>query len=183
MMDCGDGLGHLAAKTEYSTLNQLQEISNMLGDNATCTILAQHEFAIAYYFQQRLQEALVEDMPTIIQINAEMHTDDGILSNNTWWQPNYMATHIEATMKERKHSIKAIILNLPKAHYLAYEMKAMDSIPIYCQHASGHILATAYAGIYNTPTNNEINGIIDLSMSMSSMDRVTRPWANTKEAF
>ena len=45
---------------------------------------------------------------------------------------------------------------------------------------SSHILATAYAGIYNTPTNNEINGLIDLSMSMNSMDRVTRPWANTE---
>ncbi len=84
MMDCGDGLGHLAEKTEYSTMDQFQEISNMLGDDATCTILAQHEFATSYDFQQSLQEALVKDMPTIIQINAERHTDHGILSNNTW---------------------------------------------------------------------------------------------------
>jgi len=138
IMDCGDGLGHLAEKTEYSTMDQLQEISNMLGDDATCTILTQHELATAYDFQQRLQEALVKDMPTIIQINAEKHTDDGILSNNTWWQPNYMATHIEAAMEECKHSIKAIILNMPKAHYLAYEMKATDSIPIYCLHADAY---------------------------------------------
>ena len=138
MRDCGDGLGHLAAKTEYSTMDQLQEISNMIGDNATCTILTQHEFATVYDFQQRLQKALVKDMPTIIQINAERHTDDGILSNNTWWQPNYMATHIEAVMQECKHSIKAIIFNLPKAHHLAYEMKATDSIPIYCLHADAY---------------------------------------------
>jgi len=32
----------------------------------------------------------------------------GILSNHTWWQPNYMATKIEAAIKERKHSIKAM---------------------------------------------------------------------------
>jgi hypothetical protein len=46
-----------------------------------------------------------------------------------------MTTHIEADMEECKHSIKTIILNMPKAHYLAYEMKATDSIPIYCLHA------------------------------------------------
>ena len=81
MMDCGDELGDLA-KTEYSTLDQFQEISNMLGENAV-KIAAQHEYTDAYDFRERLQEALMEDMPTMIQINAEKHTDDGILSNNT----------------------------------------------------------------------------------------------------
>ena len=52
----------------------------------------------AYDFRQRLKEALMMDMPTIIQINAEKHNDDGILSNNTWWQPNYMAANIETTI-------------------------------------------------------------------------------------
>ena len=33
-------------------------------------------------FRQKLKDALMEDMPTIIQINAARHTDDGILSNN-----------------------------------------------------------------------------------------------------
>ena len=36
MMDCGGGLTDLAAKTEYSTLDQFQEISSMLGENAVC---------------------------------------------------------------------------------------------------------------------------------------------------
>ena len=103
----------------------------MLGENAVCKILAQHEYTDAYDFRQRLKEALMEDMPTIIQINAEKHTDDGILSNNTWWQPNYVAANIETAIKDNKHSIKAIILNMPKA----YEMKATDSIPICCLHA------------------------------------------------
>ena len=49
-----------------------------------------------------------------------------------------MSTHIETVMKERKHSIKATILNMPKAHHLAYEMKATDSIPIYCLHADAY---------------------------------------------
>ena len=82
MMDCGYELGDLAT-TEYSTLDQFQEISNMLGENAVCKIVAQHEYTDAYDFRERLKEAPLEDMPTIIQINAEKHTDDGILSNNT----------------------------------------------------------------------------------------------------
>ena len=77
-------------------------------------------------------------MPTIIQINAEKHTDDGILSNNTWWQTNYMDANIETGIQDNKHSIKAIILNMSKANHLAYEMKATDSIPIYCLHADAY---------------------------------------------
>jgi hypothetical protein len=46
-----------------------------------------------------LKEALMEETPTIIQINATRHTDDGILSNNTWWKHNYMAANIETTIR------------------------------------------------------------------------------------
>jgi hypothetical protein len=46
---------------------------------------------------------------------------------------------------------------------------------------STQILAITYSGFYNTPMNKEISDIIDLSMEMDSMDRVTRPCANTNE--
>ena len=36
MMDCEDGLGDLVAKTEYLTLDQIKDISSMLGENAVC---------------------------------------------------------------------------------------------------------------------------------------------------
>jgi len=49
-----------------------------------------------------------------------------------------MAASIETAIQDNKHSIKAIILNMPKANHLAYEMKAMDSIPIYCLHADAY---------------------------------------------
>jgi hypothetical protein len=108
MMDCEDKMGDLA-KTEYSTFDQFQEISNMFGENAVCKIVAQHAYTDAYDFRERLQEALLEDMPTIIQINVEKHTDDGILSNNTWWQTNYMTANIETAIQDNKHCIKALI--------------------------------------------------------------------------
>ena len=207
-----------------------------------------------------------------------------------------MAVNIETTIQDNKQIIKAIILNMPKANHLVYEMKATDSIPIYCLHADAYpkmamsqkeitsrlsrfymmassnlddmeqhmqqsdlstnaqtlhdlamyfirkvasddepdpnyqegmeiikqeckniidilgqeewmetlihhllterpmcqpvfnqsqtstqILATTYSGFYNTPMNKEISDIIDLSMEMDSMDRVTRPWANTNK--
>ena len=80
MMDCGNRLRDLAAKTEYSTLDQFQEISSMLGENAVCTILAQNEYSDAYDFRQRLEasEAFMKDMLTIIHINAGTHNDYGI---------------------------------------------------------------------------------------------------------
>jgi hypothetical protein len=40
----------------------------------------------------------MKDMPTIIQINAARHTDDGILPNNTGWQPNCMQFRPTARM-------------------------------------------------------------------------------------
>jgi hypothetical protein len=49
-----------------------------------------------------------------------------------------MAASIGTAIQDNKHSIKAIILNMPKANHLAYEMKAMDSIPIYCLHADAY---------------------------------------------
>ena len=52
------------------------------------------------------KDALMEDMPTIIQINAAKHTDGGILTKDTRWQPNCMAAKIEAAIREHKHSIK-----------------------------------------------------------------------------
>ena len=49
-----------------------------------------------------------------------------------------MATSIEAATRNYKHNLKAIILNVPDARYLAYELKAMDGIPIYCLHAAAY---------------------------------------------
>jgi hypothetical protein len=46
---------------------------------------------------------------------------------------------------------------------------------------SGQILATTYSRLYSKPTNKEISDMIDLSMEIDSMDRVTRPCANTSE--
>ncbi len=80
----------------------------------------------------------MEDMPTIIQINAAKHTDDGILTKDTWRQHSCMAANIEAAIREHKHSIKSIILNMPKASQLAYEMKATDPIPVYCLDADAY---------------------------------------------
>ena len=46
--------------------------------------------------------------------------------------------------------------------------------PVYKRaQTSGQILATTYSGFYNAPTNKEINGIIDLSMTMDAMARLT----------
>ena len=45
-----------------------------------------------------------------------------------------MAANIGTAIQDNKHSIKAIILNI----HLAYEMKAMDSIPIYCLHVDAY---------------------------------------------
>ena len=49
-----------------------------------------------------------------------------------------MAVNIETTIQDNKQIIKAIILNMPKVNHLAYEMKATDSIPIYCLHADAY---------------------------------------------
>ncbi len=46
-----------------------------------------------------------------------------------------MAANIVAATKNFRNSLKAIILNLPNARYLAHELKTMDAIPIYCLHA------------------------------------------------
>jgi hypothetical protein len=46
---------------------------------------------------------------------------------------------------------------------------------------SGQILATTYSRLYSKPTNKKISDMIDLSMEIDSMDRVTRPCANTSE--
>jgi hypothetical protein len=43
------------------------------------------------------------------------------------------------------------------------------------------ILATTYSRLYSKSTNKEISNMIDLSMEIDSMDRVTRPCANTSE--
>ena len=82
MMDCGDGMKNLA-KSEESTVNQFQKLSNMLGENAVCKLVTQHEYTNPNDFRQKLKDALMKDMSTIIQINAARHTDDGILPNNT----------------------------------------------------------------------------------------------------
>ena len=66
---------------------------------------------------------------------------------------------------------EALIQDLPTARPMCQ--------PVFKQ-TSGQILATTYSGLYNTPMNKEISDIIDLSMN-NSMDRVTRPWANTNE--
>ena len=100
--------------------------------------MTQHEYTNTNDFRQKLKDALMEDMPTIIQINATKHTDDGILTKDTWWQPNCMAANIEAVIREHKHSIQSIILNMPKASQLAYEMKATDPIPVYCLDADAY---------------------------------------------
>jgi hypothetical protein len=87
MMDCGDGMEDLA-KPEYSTVDQFQELSDMLGENAVCILVTQHEYTNTNDFRQKMKDALMEDMPTVIQTNATRHTDDGILTKNTFWQPN-----------------------------------------------------------------------------------------------
>jgi hypothetical protein len=69
MMDCGDGMEDLA-KPEYSTVDEFQELSDMLGENAVCKLVTQHEYTNPNDFRQKLKDALMEDMPTIIQINA-----------------------------------------------------------------------------------------------------------------
>ena len=126
------------AKPEYSTVEQFRELSEMLGENAVCKLVTQHECTKPNDFRQKLKDALMEDMPTIIQINAARHTDNGILTKNTWWQPSCMAANIEAVIRERKRSIKSIIINMPRASHLAYEMKATDPIPVYCLDADAY---------------------------------------------
>jgi hypothetical protein len=86
-------------------------------------LVTQHEFTNTNDFRQKLKDALMEDMPTIIQINAAKHTDDGILTKDSWWQPNCMAANIEAAIREHKHSIKSIILNMPRASQLSLHMR------------------------------------------------------------
>ena len=71
-------------------------------------------------------------MPAILQINAESHKDDGILFNDTRLSPKQMAFCIEAATQTYRNNLKAIILNVPDARLLAYELKMMDGIPIYC---------------------------------------------------
>jgi hypothetical protein len=94
-----------------------------------------------------LKDAIVKDVPTIIQINAMTHTDDGILTKGTWWQTNCMAADIEAAIREHTHSIKTTILNMPKASQLAYAMKATNLIPVYC------LDADAYPAVQWRPAN------------------------------
>jgi hypothetical protein len=79
-------------------VNQFQKLSDMLGENAVCKLVTQHEYTNTNDFRQKLKDALMKDMPTIIQINAARHTDDGILPNNTGWQPNCMQFRPTARM-------------------------------------------------------------------------------------
>ena len=83
------------AKPEDSTVNQFQKLSNMLGENAVCKLVKQHEYTNTNDFRQKLKDALMKDMPKITQINAARHTDAGILPNNTWRQPNCMSANME----------------------------------------------------------------------------------------
>ena len=46
-----------------------------------------------------------------------------------------MSANIETATKNFRDSLKVIILNLPNARYLAYELKTMDAIPICCLHS------------------------------------------------
>jgi len=123
MMDCGNGPED-PDNTDYSSLDQFQEISTMLADNAVCEIFKPNKLASVHDFEQILEQSLMHGMPTILQINAESHTTDGILYNDTRWPPNQMAASIEAATRNYKHNLKAIILNVPDARYLAYELKA-----------------------------------------------------------
>ena len=72
------------AKPEYSTVDQFQELSDMLSENAVCKLVTQHECTNPNDFRRKLKDAIVKDVPTIIQINAMTHTDDGILTKGTW---------------------------------------------------------------------------------------------------
>ena len=139
MMDLGDEEKDSYQKGGgYGPLKQFQDISEMLGETAICKILGPEEYEDEYGFRQKLEESLMHGNPTILQINAESHNANGILIKNMRWQPGYMAANIEAATKNFRNSLKAIILNLPNARYLAYELKTMDSIPIYCLHADGY---------------------------------------------
>jgi hypothetical protein len=137
MMDCGNGMKGLT-KSEYSTVDQFQEISDILGEHTVCKLVTHHEWTNSSDFRRNLKDAIVKDMPTIIQINAVTHTDDGILTKGTWWQTNCMTANIEVAIREHKHSIKSIILNMPKASQVAYEMKTTDPIPVYCLDADAY---------------------------------------------
>ena len=126
MMDCGNGPED-PDQNEYSSLDQFQEISKMLVDNVVCEIFKPNKLANVHDFEQILEQSLMHGMPTILQINAESHTADGILYNDTRWPPNQMAASIEAATQNYRHNLKAIILNVPDARYLAYELKTDDT--------------------------------------------------------
>jgi hypothetical protein len=159
MIDCGNGMDHLA-KPEYSTENQFRDFSDILGANAVCKLVTQHECTNPDDFKRKLKDAIMKDVPTIIQINAMTHTDDGILTKGTWWQTDCMAANIEAAIREHKHSIKSIILNMPKASQLAYEMKETDLIPVY------YLDADAYPAV--AISQQEITNRLSIFYRMSS---------------
>jgi hypothetical protein len=121
MIDCESG-----SKDTYSSLDQFQEISNMLADTAVCKVLKLNEQANVHDFEQILEESLMHGMPTILQINAESHTDDGILFNDTRMSPKQMAASIEAATQTYRHNLKAIILNVPDARLLFYMRASLD---------------------------------------------------------
>ena len=95
MMDCGNGPED-PDQNEYSSLDQFQEISKMLVDNVVCEIFKPNKLANVHEFEQILEQSLMHGMPTILQINAESHTADGILYNDTRWPPNQMDASTEA---------------------------------------------------------------------------------------
>jgi hypothetical protein len=159
MMDCGNGMDYLS-KPEYSTEKQFRDFSDMLGANAVCKLVTHHECTNPDDFKRKMKDAIVKDVPTIIQINAMTHTDDGILTKGTWWQTNCMAANIEAVIREHKHSIKSIILNMPKASQLAYEMKETDLIPVY------YLDPDAYPAV--AISQQEITNILSRFYMMSS---------------
>ncbi len=62
MMDCGNGMEDLA-KPEYSTVDQFQELSDMLGENAVCKLVTQHEYTNTNDFRQKLKDAQTLKQP------------------------------------------------------------------------------------------------------------------------
>ncbi len=66
-------------KPEYSTVDQFQELSDILGGNTVCKLVTHHEYTNPNDFRQKMKDALMEDMPTIIHINTGRHTDESVM--------------------------------------------------------------------------------------------------------